>query len=79
MINETEIIDNVVKLDGKVSQRTLDEMNPWVEDPDVEQKRRSEDEKAMLEKQEWYQFNNDLTQPTKNEETTPETANEDKK
>lgn len=79
MINETDIIDNVVKLDGKVSQRTLDEMNPWVEDPDTEQERREEEEKAMLENQEVYQFDNDLTKTKENKETIEETADEDEK
>ena len=58
MINESEIIDNVVKLDGRISQQTLDEMNPWVENPEKEQERRDEEEQKMQEKMELYNFEN---------------------
>lgn len=81
MINETSIIDNVVKLDGKISQRTLDEMNPWVEDPDKEQERRDEEEQKAQEKMELYQFNNDVNQfnnqNTENEEEIENNAEND--
>lgn len=60
MINETEIIDNVVKLDGRISQETLDEMNPWVENHQKEQKRREEDAKRDQENTELYQFEHDV-------------------
>lgn len=60
MINETEIIDNVVKLQDKISQETLDEMNPWVESHQKEQERRDNEEKELQEKEELYQFDNDL-------------------
>lgn len=93
MINETSIIDNVVKLDGKLSQRTLDEMNPWVEDPDKEQERRDEEEKKMMEKQELYQFEHDVDEDnekleeekeetkkiTKKEEIKEKTTNDNQK
>lgn len=36
MINETEIIDNCVKSEGMVSNKTIIERHPWVEDPDLE-------------------------------------------
>lgn len=79
MINETEIIENVTKLDGKLSQRTLDEMNPWVEDPDTEQKRRDEEEKAMMKKQEIYQFDNDVhNDNNENENLDKNQQNEEK-
>lgn len=51
MINETSIIDNLIKLQGELSQKTRDEMNPWINDPEKEQQRRDEEEKALLEKQ----------------------------
>lgn len=60
MINENEIIDKVVALDGKISQETLDEMNPWVESHEKEQERRDKEEKVLMEKQELYQFEKDV-------------------
>lgn len=65
MINENEIINNIVRLEGKISQRTLDEMNPWVEDPDIEKERREKEEKEMVEKQELYQFEHDVNEDDK--------------
>lgn len=76
MINETNIIDNVVKLNGILSQQTLDEMNPWVDDPEKEQKRREEEETANQEKQELYNFEHDLDE---NEENQEEADKNDKK
>lgn len=73
MINETNIIDNIVKLDGKISQETLDEMNPWVENHEKEQQRREEDEKKALEKEELYQFGHDVN--TDEEEIDEEDKN----
>lgn len=70
MINESEIIENVTKLEGKVSQETLDEMNPWVESHEKEQKRREEDLKREQEQQELYQFDKIHNE---NEETDEET------
>ena len=86
MINESEIIENVTKLEGKISQETLDEMNPWVENHEKEQKRREEDLKREQEQQELYQFENDITKndektakTTENEEDNEKTTNDNKK
>ena len=62
MINETEIIDNITKMDGRISQETLDEMNPWVESHEKEQKRRQEDLKREQEQSELYQFEQKLNE-----------------
>ena len=60
MINESDIISNIVALSDELSQETKDEMNPYVESHEKEQKRRDEEEKKMQEKQEVYQFEHDL-------------------
>jgi len=68
MINETEIIDNVVKLKDVISQETLDEMNPWIDDPEKEKKRREDDEKAEQEKMELYQFDKTVNEKEEDED-----------
>lgn len=55
MINETSILDNIVKMKGIVSQETLDEQNPWVESHEKEQERREQEDELM-------QFENDIEQ-----------------
>lgn len=60
MVDETEIIDNIIKLQDEISQETRDELNPYIEDPEKEAKRRKEDEKEALEKQELFGFNQDI-------------------
>lgn len=68
IIDETEIINNIVALDGKISQETLDEMNPWVESHEKEEGRREEDMKKAQEQMELYQFEQDVTQNNENDE-----------
>lgn len=51
MIDESEIIDNINKLGDELSQETRDELNPYVENHEKEQKRRDEEEQKLLEKQ----------------------------
>ena len=68
IIDETEIISNIVALDGKVSQETLDEMNPWVESHEKEEERREEDLKKAQEQMELYQFEQDIDQNNENDE-----------
>ena len=43
MIDETSIIDNIVKLQSELSQETRDELNPYIENHEKEEKRRKED------------------------------------
>lgn len=43
LIDETDIIDNIVKLEGELSQETRDELNPYVESHEKEEKRREKD------------------------------------
>ena len=73
MINESEILQNVSLMEGKLSQETLDEMNPWVENHEKEQKRREQDFKLEQKRQELYQFENDLDKNNDNDK------NEDQK
>lgn len=50
MIDEDSIFDNLVKMKDELSQQTRDEINPWIDNPEKEQKRRDDEEKEMLEK-----------------------------
>lgn len=71
MINETEIIQNISTLRDELSQETRDEMNPYVENHEKEQKRRDEDMKKEQENSELYQFDktiNETPEIDKNEE-----------
>lgn len=77
MINETEIINNIVSLEGKISQETLDEMNPWVESHEKEQKRRDEDTKKEQEQSELYQFDKIVNEPPEIDENEENNSNED--
>lgn len=56
MINTSQLIDDVSKLQGLVSQQTLDEYNPAIESHEIEQKRREEDRKLLLSQSEEFQF-----------------------
>lgn len=77
MINESEILQNVSLMEGKLSQETLDEMNPWVENHEKEQKRREQDFKLEQKRQELYQFENDLDKnDEKDKNTDKDTENE---
>jgi len=52
MIDETSIIDNIVKLQSELSQETRDELNPYVENHEKEEKRRKEDLDKEMEQNE---------------------------
>lgn len=47
MMNETEIIDNIMKMQGQLSQQTLDTMNPYVSSHKEEQARRDEEQETI--------------------------------
>ena len=50
LVNETEAIDNFVKLGGQLSNETLVKQHPWVDDPEEELERiAGEDEKKAQE------------------------------
>lgn len=72
MINESELFDNINKMADQLSQQTLDEHNPWVENYEKEQQRREDEEKERQEKEELYQFENDIDKNNKNEEENDE-------
>ena len=59
MMNETELIENTVKLSGTgVSQETVDNYNPAVESHEIEQERREQEEQNRLERDNPYNFGN---------------------
>lgn len=60
MQNENEIFDNIVKMADHLSQQTLDEHNPWVDNHDAEEKKRNDEEKERQKREELYQFDNDV-------------------
>lgn len=59
MVDESDIITNITQLREDLSQETLLELNPYVEDVEKEKKRLEEDEKRALEKMEDYQMQQD--------------------
>ena len=61
MIDETEIIDNISKLGDELSQETRDELNPYVEDHEKEEKRRQADAKKLQDEQELLLKQQELT------------------
>lgn len=70
MLNETELIENTVKLSGTgVSQQTVDEYNPAVESYEIEQERREAEEDTRLERSNPYNFGNE---PESEEQTEGE-------
>ena len=77
IVDETDIIDNIVKLENEISQETKDELNPYVESHEKEEKRRKEDLKKQQEQMELFQFNNDLDNTETNNGTDSETNNEE--
>lgn len=66
MIDETDIIDNLVKLNEEISKKRRLELNPYVDDIEKEMKRQEEDEQKALEKMEMYQMQQDVDQTDKN-------------
>lgn len=60
IVDESDIIDNLVKLDDELSQETKDELNPYVESHEKEEKRREEDLKKQQEQMELFQFENQV-------------------
>ena len=78
MINESELFDNINKMADQLSQQTLDEHNPWVENYEKEQQRRDDEEKERQEKEELYQFENDTNNNSgKNEEINEDEQDND--
>ena len=76
MINESELLDNIQKMSDIISQETLDEKNPWVENHEKEQKRRDDEEKEQQKKDELYNFNNDIDNDNENTNIDEETTSE---
>lgn len=70
MINETELIENTSKLQGLVSQETLDNYNPAIESHEIEQARREAEAEKNAEKEVPFKFPDIKTE--ENEEETEE-------
>ena len=79
MINESEVLDNISKMADILSQQTLDEKNPWVENYEKEQQRREDEEKERQEKEELYNFNKDVDETEENEEENKEEIENNKR
>lgn len=73
MLNESEIIQNLGIQSQLLSQRTLDEMNPWIDDPDMEEERRKEER----EEQEEYDQQRIFEQVVRNNDKTDENENDE--
>lgn len=72
MIDEESIISNLVNLGDELSQETRDELNPYVESHEKEEKRREEDRKKALENNELVILNEDINNANQNNEETEE-------
>lgn len=73
MIDETSIIDNLVKMQSELSQETRDELNPYVENHEKEEKRRKQDlDKEIKENELLLKQNQDLDEENDNEPQNPE-------
>ena len=73
MIDETSIIDNLVKMQSELSQETRDELNPYVENHEKEEKRRKQDlDKEIEENELLLKQNQDLDEENDNEPQNPE-------
>ena len=72
MIDETGIIDNIVKLQSELSQETRDELNPYVENHEKEEKRRKEDLDKEMERNELILKQNGNPDEDENEPQNPE-------
>ena len=69
MMNETELIENTVKLSGTgVSQETIDNYNPAVESHEIEEQRREAEKEAQSDNM--YNFGEEP--PPENQEEQPE-------
>ena len=79
MINESELFDNINKMADQLSQQTLDEHNPWVENYEKEQQRRDDEEKEMQKKEELYKFENDTNKNNNNLEENEDEEQENNK
>lgn len=60
MINETELIENTSKLQGLVSQETLDNYNPAIESHEIEQARRNAEIERNSKNENPFNFQTDI-------------------
>lgn len=73
MIDETGIIDNLVKLQSELSQETRDELNPYVENHEKEEKRRKEDMDKEMEQNDLLIKQKEVENENEDEENIDET------
>lgn len=74
MIDETGIIDNLVKLQSELSQETRDELNPYVENHEKEEKRRKEDMDKEMEQNDLLIKQKEVNKDEENIDETEENA-----
>lgn len=72
MIDETSIIDNLVKMQSELSQETRDELNPYVENHEKEEKRRKQDLDKEIAENELILKQNNNPDENDNEPQNPE-------
>lgn len=75
IIDETDIIDNIVKLTDELSQETRDELNPYVENHEKEEKRREED--RQKQEDEMLKMQKELGNDNLDEDEDKDTDEED--
>lgn len=68
IIDETDIIDNIIKLQDELSQETRDELNPYIDNPEKEAKRRDDDFKKQQERDELFNLQHDIDDSSKNQD-----------
>lgn len=68
LIDESEIITNLSTLGDEISQETRDELNPYVESHEKEQKRRDDEAKKAEENNEFLKLGQDIENYNNNEQ-----------
>lgn len=76
MIDETSIIDNIVKLQSELSQETRDELNPYIENHEKEEKRRQQDLDKEIEQNDLLLKQTGGNEDEENDQNTDENEGE---
>ena len=78
LIDESEIITNLSTLGDEISQETRDELNPYVESHEKEQKRRDDEAKKAEENNELLKLGQDIENYNNNEQFNENQQNTEK-
>ena len=78
LIDESEIITNLSTLGDEISQETRDELNPYVESHEKEQKRRDDEAKKAEENNELLKLSQDIENYNNNEQIDENQQNTEK-